>query len=75
MICAICKHEDTRTDTTTVTLEREDTTLVIKGVPAKLCTNCGEEYVGEDTSAYLLTTAEGDARAGVQVDVRLYAAA
>lgn len=75
MICLICKHGETRPGTATVTLEREDTTLVIKGVPAQVCTNCGEEYVDEDTTARLLHTAEEAARTGVQVDVRQYAAA
>jgi YgiT-type zinc finger domain-containing protein len=75
MICVICKHGEIRPGTATVTLEREDTTLVIKGVPAQVCTNCGEEYVDEDTTSRLLRTAEEAARTGVQVDVRQYAAA
>lgn len=36
MICVICKHGETRPGTATVTLKREDTTLVIKGVPAQV---------------------------------------
>ena len=75
MICVICKHGEIRPGTATVTLEREDTTLVIKGVPAQVCTNWGEEYVDEDTTSRLLRTAEEAARTGVQVDVRQYAAA
>lgn len=75
MICLICKHGETRSGTATVTLEREGTTLVIKGVPAQVCANCGEEYVDEDTTARLLRTAEEAVRTGVQVDVRQYAAA
>ncbi|MCS6304572.1 MAG: type II toxin-antitoxin system MqsA family antitoxin [Nitrospira sp.] len=75
MICLICKHGETRPGTATVTLEREGTTLVIKGVPAQVCTNCGEEYMDEDTTARLLHTAEEAVRTGVQVDVRQYAAA
>ncbi len=75
MICVICKNGETRSGRVTVTLEREDTTLVIKGVPAQVCTNCGEEFVDEETTSYLLKTAEEAARAGVQVDVRQYIAA
>ena len=56
-------------------LEREDTTLVIKAVPAQVCANCGEEYVDEETTSDLLKIAEEAARAGVQVDVRQYTAA
>lgn len=32
---------------TTVPLERGTTTLVIEGVPAEVCENCGEAYVDE----------------------------
>ena len=56
-----------------MTLERDGTTLVVKGVPAQVCGNCGEEYVDEATSASLLKTAEKASRVGVQVDVRQYA--
>ena len=75
MKCAICKHGETYPGKATVTLERDSTTLVIKGVPAIVCSNCGEEYVTEETSARLLKSAEDAARAGVQVDVREYIAA
>ena len=75
MTCVICKNGETQLGKATVTLEREDTTLVIKGVPAQVCANCGEEYVDEETSSCLLKTAEEAACAGVQVDVRQYIAA
>jgi len=58
-----------------VTLTRELLTLVVKGVPAQVCENCGEEYVDQDTTKQLLQTAEEAARSGVQVDVRHYIAA
>ena len=75
MTCVICKNGKTRWGKATVVLEREDTTLVVKAVPAQVCANCGEEYVGEETTSRLLKTAEETARAGVQVDVRQYTAA
>ena len=57
-----------------MTLARDQLTLVIKGVPAQICENCGEEYVDEDITSRLLETAEEAARSGVQVDVRQYMA-
>ena len=75
MMCVICKNGTTRSGKATITLEREGTTLVIKGVPAQVCANCGEEYVDEATTSLLLRTAEEAVRTGVQVDVRQYAAA
>ena len=74
MKCVVCKHGETRSGTATVTLVRDQLTLVVKGVPAQVCGNCGEEYVDEDTTARLLETAEQASGAGVQVDVRQYLA-
>lgn len=75
MMCVICKQAETRPGRATVTLQRDGLTLVIKGVPARVCPNCGEEYVEEDIAGQLLKTAEEAARAGVQVDIREYVAA
>ena len=72
MRCVICKQAETREGKATLTLERGTTTLVVKGVPARVCPNCGEQYVGEEISAELLKSAEQVAKAGVQVDVRDY---
>ena len=75
MRCVICKHGDTRPGTATVTLTREQLTLVVKDVPAQVCKNCGEEYIDADITARLIQTAEEAAQSGVQVDVREYMAA
>ena len=75
MTCVIWKSGETRPGAATVTLEREGATVVIKGVPARVCKNCGEEYVDEGITAHLLKTAEAAVKAGVQVDVRTYEAA
>ncbi len=37
MKCIICKKGVTRQGTTTVTLERDCLTMVVKGVPAEVC--------------------------------------
>ncbi|MCB9456979.1 MAG: type II toxin-antitoxin system MqsA family antitoxin [Anaerolineaceae bacterium] len=72
MMCVICKHGETRTGTTTVTLERDTTTLVIKDVPARVCTNCGEAYFDADTTDALLAMMNAAADRDVQVEVRTY---
>lgn len=74
MKCVVCKQAETCAGKATVTLERNGITLVVKGVPARICPNCGEEYVDEDVTERLLKTAEEAARAGVQVDIREYVA-
>lgn len=75
MKCSICKRGDTSVGKATVTLEKNGTTLVFRGVPAQVCQNCGEEYVDEDVTTQLLNAAEEASRVGVQVDVREYKAA
>lgn len=75
MKCVICKHGVTIPGKVTVTLERDGMTLVVKGVPARVCENCGEAYLDEAISRQLLETAEKAVRAGVQVEIREYAAA
>ena len=75
MRCVICRQSVVEMGTATVTLERDGMTLVVKHVAARVCPNCGEEYIDEDAAARLMETAEQAARSGVQVDVREYAAA
>lgn len=75
MKCVICKNGETQPGKTTVTLERGGTTLVVKGVPARVCDNCGEAYVDEEVTRELTQAAAEALRAGVQVDVREFVAA
>ena len=75
MKCVVCKQADTRPGITTVTLERDGATCVIREVPAQVCPNCGEDYVDSKVTTELLNTAERLSQAGAQVDVRRYAVA
>ena len=75
MKCVICKKGSTEPGTTTVTLERGGLTMMIKGVPAQVCKNCGEAYVDEKVASELLISAEQAARAGAQVEIRQYVTA
>jgi YgiT-type zinc finger domain-containing protein len=58
----------------TVTLERGESTIVFKGVPAQVCENCGEQYVDERVTSDLLQQAQAAVGSGVQVEVRSFAA-
>jgi YgiT-type zinc finger domain-containing protein len=75
MKCVICQYGATEPGTTTVTLTRGETTIVIQDVPAQSCTTCGEEYVDAGTGKRLSKIAEMAVNEGVQVDVRRYKAA
>jgi YgiT-type zinc finger domain-containing protein len=74
MKCGICGHDGTRVGTTTVTLEKNGTTVVIKDVPAEICENCGERYMSEQVTGQLLRQAKAAVEAGIELEVRSYAA-
>ena len=74
MKCVVCRQGETRPGRATVTLERQGATVVVKGVPARVCENCGEEYVEEEAASRVLALAEEAARTGVTVEVREFEA-
>ena len=56
--CVICRQGQTRSGLVTVTLEQEGAIVVIKQVPAEVCENCGEYYLGDEVTGELLELAE-----------------
>jgi len=52
MKCAICRNGTTQDGYTSIVLERDETTLVFKQIPAQICDNCGEEYGGVSRKTY-----------------------
>ena len=75
MKCVTCGKGKTMRGVTTVTLERDATTVVHKSVPALICDNCGEVYLEDAVGTQLLEKTQEAARTGVQVEVRNYALA
>lgn len=69
MKCVICKQGETHPGLTTVTLQRDDRTLVIKGVPAEICENCGEYYLSAEISKRLYKQAEESLQHGAEVEI------
>lgn len=74
MKCVICKTGQTHPGTTTVTLERANTVVVIRDVPAEICDNCGEYYLNEATAKRVYADADETARRHVEVEIQRYAA-
>jgi YgiT-type zinc finger domain-containing protein len=66
----IGKHGQTKPGATTVTLERDRLTFVVKSVPARLCGTCGEAYLDDEITSALLRQTEDAARVGTQVEIR-----
>ena len=74
MKCALCKNGETLAGKVTVTLQRQDTTVVIKEVPAEICKNCGEYYLSEEITERVLTRAEQAVQSGAEVEILRFAA-
>ncbi len=74
MTCSLCKHGDTRPGDVTVTLQRGEATVILKGVPAEVCENCGEYYLSEKTSEQVLARAEQAVKSGAEVKILRFAA-
>ena len=70
MKCTICKNGETHPGFATVTLERNESVIVFKNVPAEICDNCGEFYLDETTSAELLMKAETAVNNGAVFEVQ-----
>ncbi|MBD2194037.1 MULTISPECIES: type II toxin-antitoxin system MqsA family antitoxin [Calothrix] len=58
MQCVICKYGNTQPGFVTVTLERDHTIIILKGVPAEVCNNCGEYYLDTAVTEQVLQRAE-----------------
>jgi YgiT-type zinc finger domain-containing protein len=58
----------------TVSLQRGESIIVIKGVPADVCDNCGEYYLSESNTANVLKLAETAVKNGAEVELLRYAA-
>jgi len=72
--CQLCKHGSTGPGIVTVTLQRGATTVIIKGVPAEICENCGEYYLDENTTKQVLSMAEEAVKNRAEVEILSFAA-
>ena len=69
MNCLICKQGETQPGLTTVSLQRDERTLIIKGVPAEICDNCGEYYLSQEIAKRLYRQAEESLQHGAEVEI------
>ena len=70
--CVICKTGQLRAGTTTSVLHRGGATVVVRGVPADVCDNCGEAYTSGEVTDRLLQEAAEAIQRGAEVEVRRF---
>lgn len=75
-VCISCKQEGLiQRRPIGFTAELRGATVVVRGVPALVCGNCGEEYFEEAEAARVRQIVEAAAQAGTQVSISEYEAA
>ena len=74
MKCVICKQGEAHPGEVTVTLQRGETTIILKDVPAQVCENCGEYYLSEEITEMGLSRAEEAVKSGAEVEILRFAA-
>ena len=74
MKCVICKQGKTVPGKVTVTLQRGETTVIIKEVPADVCENCGEYFLSEKVTQKLMERADEVVKKGAEVEILQFAA-
>ena len=72
--CVICRNGKTLDGHVTVTLQRGETTVILKRVPADVCDNCGEYYLSSEVAAQVLERAELAVKSGAEVEILRFAA-
>lgn len=74
MKCAICHYGHTKAGNATIVLEREQSMIIIKHIPANICENCGEEYVSSEINQEILWRAEKAFSRGIMIELLDFAA-
>jgi len=69
MTCAVCKIGETKPGEVTLLLERGESIIIIKDVPAHICENCGERYFDADVTREVMQRAEEAVQKGAELEV------
>jgi YgiT-type zinc finger domain-containing protein len=72
MQCVFCKTGQTVEDKTLITLQRGAAIIIIKEVPAEVCSNCGEAYLSARTNQKVLNLAEDAVEKGAELEIIRY---
>lgn len=74
MRCVICKTGEVASGETTVVMHRNETSVIIKNVPADICQTCGEYYLSDEMTEQVLKLAESASVKGAEVEILRFAA-
>jgi YgiT-type zinc finger domain-containing protein len=74
MICVTCKTGQYKEGQTTVILTIDETSVIIKEVPALVCDQCGEYILSSEITRHVLDIAREARSKGTEVEIRKFAA-
>lgn len=74
MKCSLWRHGETVPGFAAVTLQRGETTVIVKDVPARVCDECGEYYLDEPIAQRVADMAEDAVSTHAEVQVIRFAA-
>jgi len=74
MKCTVCKNGIMEYGKVSVTLQRDNTIVIIKDVPADVCGNCGEYTLSKEVTKKVIAQADEAAASNAEVEILLYAA-
>jgi len=69
MECTLCQVGTTEKGKVTVTLERDGAIVLIKDVPAEVCTNCGHYYLSEEITRLVMDKGNEAIASGAELEV------
>lgn len=69
MKCPICKFGEMKDGYTQVVLTRKNSTVIFRNVKAKICDDCGEYYLDEQTAKELYDKADGCFSSGQEIAI------
>ena len=69
MECTLCKSGSTEKGYVTVTLEKGNTIVLIKNVPAEVCKNCGHYYLSKEMTNQVLELGKEAHQKGTELEI------
>ena len=69
MNCTLCHNGVTIAGFVKVTLEKINTIVLVKNVPADVCTNCGHYYLSEEMAKEVLKKGNDASNNGAELEI------
>jgi YgiT-type zinc finger domain-containing protein len=69
MNCVLCHNGSTEKGFVTVTLEKHNSIILLKNVPAEICTNCGHYYLDKEITNEILQKGNEAISKGTELEI------